>query len=175
MGGGKRMTALTIAFAIILAAVLVALVIANHTHTVQQIADAQTYACALQKPIDEVLWLRRVAQLIMDGLGESVEISGFVDLLGGANAWLRFVGRDGRAYVFATQPMLPDCVGRGRLMDVNACGELHALWQYFAQHNPHATPLRRGTVWYALPPQSPLFKPAQRPRMQIAGPMQGLW
>lgn len=165
------MFVLVVAFAIIVAALLIALAIANHTHTMQNITDAKTYASALQTPIDDECWLMLVAQLLMDGLGEEIEISGFVDLLGGSTAWLRFVGRDGRVYVFALQPTLPGCIGRGRVMPVNACGELHALWQHFARSNPWATSLPRGATWYALPPQSPLFKPAQRPRLQIAGPV----
>lgn len=142
---------------IVLAAVLIATAIRQHAKVLQQLAHAQITEQSASLALDEGNWRRVVEQIIADITHEEVYIASFSAMCAGRKAWIRFVARDGRAYVFATRHRLADCRGRGRRITAHisppADGELRALWGHFMQQSGMASPLPRQVHWHLLPPQ----------------------
>ena len=134
-----------------------------------QRAAEQIASCELT----DATWRSAVEQVISDTLGEAVTINAFSGMMAGPAAWIRFVGRDTRAYVFAARPYIRGCQGWGRRIDVvshpAAIGELRALWRYFMTVSGQATPVARSLQWYALPPQLPADTQRQAIRRSVGG------
>lgn len=145
-----------LAMSILAAATLVAHAIHRHT-------DALTLRHTDTSPsLTDATWRMTVEQLLADLLHDEIDIASFSGMSGGRNAWIRFVARDGRAYVFANTRRVRDCYGWGRRINLHrhpsTADELHALWRYFMVSTAQAGPISRNATWYLLPAQTPQHK-----------------
>lgn len=143
----------------LLAALVVASAIADHTQALRDVAEQDALQQAAEWVVTDENWQATVEQILADLVGEPVYINSFTAMSGGPVAWIRFMGRDSRAWVFATQPRVPDCRGKGMRIrfDISrrAAGELRAIWSFFQKQSQQAAPLPRNTQWYLLPAQTP--------------------
>ena len=153
-----------LAASILTAAALIARAIRRHTDTLtlRHLGIAPT--------LTDTTWRIAVEQLLADLLHDEIDIAAFSGMNGGRNAWIRFVARDGRAYVFALMRRVRDCHGWGRRINFRqhpqAADELHALWRYFMTSTGQSGPIPRNAAWYLLPAQTPQHK--ARPILRIA-------
>ena len=161
----------------VLAAIILASAIADHARSVRDVAEQIVTDQASQLVVTEENWRTTIEQILADITREPVYINSFSAMASGQTAWIRFMSRDSRAWVFASQSRTPECKGRGRRvrfdMSRRASGELRAIWNYFMAQSQQARPLSRNTEWYLMPAQIPQDKVHKPTCMHIARNLSG--
>ena len=155
---------------ILLSSAFVTLAIVIHANTLCQLAQVAAHDHAANTTLCDANWRWVVQHIAADALNESIdgiEVIAFSGMTQGRISEIRFVLRDGRALVFATQCRIVNCYGWGRRLRLqrhaNAIGQLFAVWNYFAQITDQALPLPCGTAWFVMPLQAQQQRHLLRP------------
>lgn len=157
---------------ILISATLVVMAIRAHANTLRQLAQQAARDQAARMALCDGNWRWAMQLIAADVLGESVEVVAFSGMVQGRISEMRFVLRDGRALVFATHRRVQSCCGWGKPLRMqrhaSVIGQLHAVWEYFAQTAGQALPLPSNTTWFVLPLQAQQQRHLLRPPARSA-------
>jgi hypothetical protein len=157
---------------ILLGALLVAMAIHVHANMLRQLAQQAARDRTARMALCDANWRWAVQRIAADVLGESVEVIAFSGMVQGRISEMRFVLRDGRALVFATHRRVASCCGWGKSLRMQrhatVIGQLHAVWEYFAQTAGQAVPLPSRATWFVMPLQAQQQRHLLRPPARSA-------